>query len=347
MKLLRNVMLLVSIAVLVLYVFFAEGYDNVAKAFGMLRFEYVGAALFVCVASFSIDALIMHILRRKYQKVGYLKSLYNVFFVFASNNLIPPALQVGLAVETSMLSDQGMKVSDAGSLILYRQAICFLAVAAFPLSFMLITWGYFSVHASSLLLILFAVGLVINILTSAFYAFVGTWSGFLKAVVRFLVKAGNALRVVRNPERVLESADSSIMSLKDNMRNLPFHLADGMVSFILGFVRMFALYMSSYFIAKSLGIPIRSDFAVLIAACSFVYVVQSVLPVPGGLGIADYAYVRILSDLVGDKINIMMLLWRIITFYFPAIVSIILMSVPYRNRKPNVGSDGCSNLPLE
>ena len=333
MRLLRNITLFVSIAILAAYVFFTEGLDGVLTAFRTLDWSYFAIAGAVFFSSFFVDALIVHFLRRKYHKAGYFKSLYNTIFVFASNNLIPATLQVGIAAETALLNSQGLKVSDAGSLVLYRQTVNFIAATVFPLALVALSWNYFVTHASVLLLVLFGLGLVIEAVTSLFYAFVGTWSGFLMMIARFFIKVGCSLKLIGDRDAALDVAQKSILDLKRQMNELPFGFSDGLVVFLFCILRNSLTYMSTYFIARALGVASSTHFWTFIAAYSFVSIVPVVVPLPGGLGIGDLTYVSIFSDMAGGSINIMMLLWRLVTFYFPAIVSIILMSVPMHGGK--------------
>ncbi|HAL18917.1 MAG TPA: hypothetical protein DCO86_04790 [Spirochaetaceae bacterium] len=339
MRLLRNTTLFVSIAILLAYVVFTDGLSGVMTAFRTLDWFYFAIAAAVSFSSFFADALIVHFLRAKYRKDRYSKSLYNVLFVFASNNLIPATLQVGIAAETALLNSQGLKVSDAGSLVLYRQTVNFIAVTVFPLALVALSWDYFATHASVLLLVLFGAGLVIEALTSLFYAFVGTWSGFLMLIARFFIRIGCSLKLIGDKDAALEAAQKSIFDLKRQMSELPFGFSDGLIVFFFCILRNFLTFMSSFFIARALGVASHANFWTFIAAYSFVSIIPVVVPLPGGLGIADLTYVSIFSDMAGGSINMMMLLWRLMTFYFPAIVSIILMSAPMRGGKKVAGAE--------
>ena len=337
MKVLRFAILSISIILLVLYIHFTEGFSGVISAINNLDYRYLSLAFLMPILVFFWDALAKHIIRRKFDKAKFGYSFYNVCFSYSSYNLIPAILQVGGATEISLMTKQGMSVSDASSAILYRQTLSFIGATLIPFALVYSNRLYFVSRTNYILRLFFIIGLLINIITSVLYASVGTWDKFLYSITRNILKAGSKIKIVKNYNEACQNAYTSIQDLKVKVKNMPFSKRDTLLVLLVLAMQSFSAYASSYFIAKALRVELNVSAITLMAACSFVVIVQTALPIPGGLGLADFAYIDILSEIVGSKINIMMMIWRIVTFYFPAIISIITMSIPFdKIRKKSV-----------
>ena len=65
-----------------------------------------------------------------------------------------------------------------------------------------------------------------------------------------------------------------------------------------------------------------------IIASAYIMMVGSFVPIPGGTGGLEYAFVVFYSNFIkGPVLNAIMLLWRFITYYFGMIVGAITLTL--------------------
>ena len=58
-----------------------------------------------------------------------------------------------------------------------------------------------------------------------------------------------------------------------------------------------------------------------IVSCSYVMLIGSFVPIPGGTGGLEYGFIQFYGNFVtGSTLNVIMILWRFVTYYFGMIV---------------------------
>lgn len=334
---------------LLLFLYFSEGSSytgsdvqgriefvchRLSSVFGDLKVGYLLLAIFFQLSCTFNNAFSKHYLRRKYQKVPYLYTVHSAFFGISIGALLPGFLSAGEVGEISIMKSQGLDVHKSSSISLARQIAYFISICFLPLAFILANLGYFKLHSPLILTIFYCTGLFINLLTIFFYAFIARANNFLFKLAKIVINILAVIRIVKDKEKALNSTKNTLDSLKEQMMNLPLSWYDWLFLIFATSANIILGNLVSFCAALSLGIKLNGTFAQMIACTGFVTTVQANLPVPSGIGIADLTYKNIMEPLVGkDNINYLLLLWRIINFYIPIIISVIVMAFPIPGKK--------------
>ena len=65
-----------------------------------------------------------------------------------------------------------------------------------------------------------------------------------------------------------------------------------------------------------------------IVACSYVMLIGSFVPIPGGTGGIEYGFTKFYGNFVtGSTLSVIMILWRAITYYFGLILGAIVVNI--------------------
>ena len=102
---------------------------------------------------------------------------------------------------------------------------------------------------------------------------------------------------------------------------------------VLSLLQMVLLYQTTYFIYHAFGLSGQSYLTIL-AGQTFVGAIQSVIPLPGGVGVADGGFYLILNSMFGsENINFALVMWRLLSFYLPILTGVFLLFTDKRKEK--------------
>lgn len=321
---------------LVLYMHFTEGIENVYRTLKTINLGYFALALLVVLLSTVYDVGIKHFIRSKYQKVPFSWTLYASLFQIAPSSLLPGILQAGLCSEVAIYVKQGLSFDESSSVILVKSIASFAVACVISIVLWFSNLAFFTEHTDFILRLFFLMGLLINIVTVFYYIFIGRFDKFLFFLAKILISILACIKVIKNKQEALDKAREQLEKLKNTMSGLSYTFFDWAFICVASAIGVFIGYFTSYLLCKCLGIVLTTNIFVFFAALNAVSTITVVFSIPGGIGIADLAYAMLLQPIVGDKINYLLLLWRITTFYFPLILSAITMAFKIPGENSNI-----------
>ncbi len=109
-----------------------------------------------------------------------------------------------------------------------------------------------------------------------------------------------------------------------------FHHAGVIASaIVVTLLQLTSIYLVPYFVLRALGAQ-HVDVFTAVAAAAFVQLVLSAVPLPGGTGGAEGGFYLFFSPLLGDAVGTGVVLWRLISYYLPILVSFPLLACKSR-----------------
>ena len=96
---------------------------------------------------------------------------------------------------------------------------------------------------------------------------------------------------------------------------------------LLNLAGLCALYIIPLVVAYSFGYYDGFNGLEAIFASAYVMLIGSFVPIPGGTGGLEYGFVQFYGNFVsGGVLNAMMLVWRVITYYFGMLIGGIALN---------------------
>lgn len=175
-----------------------------------------------------------------------------------------------------------------------------------------------SVHSA--IVILFFLGLSVNLFILLILIGVMFSEDLLKRILKGVVSFFSKIKIIKKPEKVLRGIDryleeyeSGIELVKTNGKRFFFILLSTIAHFLL-------YHMIPYFVYRALGFNEYSLFD-FIAISAVLYVAVALFPLPGAVGAAESGFVMLFGSIFGAPILTAMLLSRFINFYTMLIMS--------------------------
>jgi uncharacterized protein (TIRG00374 family) len=153
-----------------------------------------------------------------------------------------------------------------------------------------------------------------------------------KTVVDFFIELLSKIKIIRKKEKVKEDFHSylkefnmgSKMLLKDKKRFI--------ILIIMHLISLTCLYLVPLCLFLGIGVNVESYVCIIIM--SYVMLIGSFVPIPGGTGGLEYGFITFFSKVLpSSKLNAIMLVWRFITYYFGMIVGAIILNIKKEQKK--------------
>lgn len=157
----------------------------------------------------------------------------------------------------------------------------------------------------------------------------------------FVMKVGNALIAFLSDRGWLKNVDHwndmvnvQVMEFSKAFMTAAQDLPSMGLTLIVTMAQLACFYMIPWFVLNAFGQ--KGDFLNCLAAGSMVQMVATAVPLPGGTGGTEGSFYMFYGTMFGTSINAGFLVWRIVTFFAPTILSVPLLGLRSRNRSMSI-----------
>lgn len=286
------------------------------------NYLYIGiCALLAILYCLFIQASLTVIIRKKYNGIGIIDSMYIAGSEFFFNG-VTPFSSGGQPFQAYALKQKNMKLSDSTSALLLNFLIYQIVLNLFSIVCMSLYFTRIKEQVDNFIWLLI-VGFSINLLIMLFLIGIGT----IKSIGNLFVKLLVLLSKIKFLNKILSSKIEPfkiyIQETQDAFKEMYKYKGTVLVSFILKAIGLFVYYSIPFFIFWAIGVKIdMENLFYVVAMTSFALTISIWIPTPGASGGAELAFTTLFVGLLtgySDINNLTMsgmLLWRLITYYF-------------------------------
>ena len=324
-KILRASFVILTVVGFVAYLFLVEGRGSIRRVFSNLKWEWLAIATGAwCLSALAFDSS-LSLIRRHYQRrFPFWYVLLNTRKASFYEMLTPGTFAFGPIIQVNSMSKQGVPISKGASIILLQQTCTVMSYIVCSLIFVFADFGFFAAKMSVGMWLVYALALMTSVLIMAVYMLVPRKDNWIIAVAGFLIGLLFKMHIIgrERKERMMAKTSDQVTKLKNNMKSLDFTLFEWVRSVAILVLDKAILYSVHYFIALSLGVDVRGALVHIIAANSIALIISNQIAIPGGFGIFEVSYYAFMLSIIGSEsaMNFMMLLNRIVTYYFPLLI---------------------------
>lgn len=158
----------------------------------------------------------------------------------------------------------------------------------------------------------------------------------------FVMKVGNSLigffskrGWLKNIDHWNEMVNVQVLKFSNTFKEAAQDLPSMGLTLVVTMAQLACFYMIPWFVLNAFGE--QGDFLNCLAAGSMVQMVATAVPLPGGTGGAEGSFYMFYGYMFGpENINAGFLIWRIVTFFAPTIISAPLLGLRSRNRSKSI-----------
>ncbi len=318
-------LLIVLAASLVLYFSLKDDFNTIVSTILNINKIWIIVAFIFLFIYYLLRALSIKIIARKFKKNYSFKSSLRMVLETNFFHAITPFASGGQPYEIYSLNKTGLKVADAisvsiGNFITYQIALVSLGIIA------IISNLLFNIIEASILKGLIILGFIINFLVIVVLLWIAVSKKTDRNILYIIIDICGKLKLIKNPKAKKESlreylnefTEGSEILFKDK-KSMFFLIMYHLISLVILYLIPFTLFI---------GIGVDIKITDVIVIMSYVMLIGSFVPIPGGTGGLEYGFVAFFSKyIVGSKVNAIMLVWRFITYYFGMILGALVLNI--------------------
>lgn len=322
-KTIINLIIFVAlIALTFFFIFKDQDFSKILEISFNSKFQYVLIGLGAMFIYFSAEAInIGRTLKALGAKSNFLRNLkYTLIGFFFS--AITPAATGGQPVEAYYMYRDKISLSHS-SLALLIQLCSFQFVT---ISFGIISAIFNFDLLQSGLIYLLIFGTAVNFIGLVFFVIVIFCPKLSEVVIKLLIKFLKFIKV-KNLDEKRQKFSEGLSSYKESAEYIKKNKVLVLKSILTTIVQILFYYSIPYWIYRALGF---NDFSLLqiISIQAVLYSTVSGIPLPGSVGVSEGCFFGIFKNVFPEAIiSSAMLLSRGVSFYFPIIISSIVVLI--------------------
>lgn len=319
-----NIIILIIITIFVMYLVLKDDFNETIGYLSNVNIFWILISILFVLINIFFQALSIHCFLKEikpgYKFIDtYMLMLSALFF-----NAITPFSSGGQPFQMYLLKKQDIKLTDSANVLLQNFFTFQLALTLMGTFSIVMNYFFDILPKDSILKRVVLIGYIINVavlllllfLSRAKKANTHVFNKIFGFIFGFkFIKNRDVLRK-KASEKIDDFYNSSVY-FKNNMKNL-------IKSLLYNLLGLISLYVIPIFIFYSIGEFDLINVIESIVALGYTYLIGAFIPVPGGTGGLEYAFVQFFQSFtVGASLSAIMLLWRFITYYFGMILGSI------------------------
>lgn len=140
--------------------------------------------------------------------------------------------------------------------------------------------------------------------------------------VNFLYK----IKILKDKEKYLNKAEEFVKNFHNGAKILIEDKFGFLKVISLNFIALTFQYLIPFTLMKGLNIYVNPFYVIVTSA--YVMLIDSMIPTPGSTGGLEYGFISFFKNFIkGSKLSIIMIVWRLITYYFGIIIGVIALNI--------------------
>ena len=341
-----------GLTALAFYLTVGNSLSSIIETLSKANIWFILVVLLIVFGCIIFRSIVIFTLTRIFEKKYFFHRAIAIDQVGALYRMVTPAGIGGHVMETYVYSKQGVKISNALSVIAMYSIIYQIVLILYGIITIIVKRdvvneiGYISISFSNNgpvnvpLWVLITIGFSFNTLSIGFIYLISYWNGFFRFIREPMVSLLTKIRVIKDKEKSQSDLDNAVINFRNNLKTLFRNIPRLLICIVCFFSYITISYSVPYFIGLSLGnTSVYANFWDSVLLSNFHQMVTCIIPIPGSSVISELFFLKLFNPSSGPSFydsesiaRASLLLWRSLMFIFPLIIACIITLV-YRPRK--------------
>ncbi|MDD4532531.1 MAG: lysylphosphatidylglycerol synthase transmembrane domain-containing protein [Bacilli bacterium] len=328
--------ILIMLGVTILAVYYVLK-DNIVETFSTLssaNVYYIMLMVVIIIISYIIEGSVLTIFAKSYKRKyrhyqGVLNGLIGSFF-----SSITPFSSGGQFVQAYTFTKQGIKAPNAASIlvmlfIVSQTSIVIMGILAMSIGYSstIVNMNDITIWGWTISPIAFSsIGFVINCLSLGFLFFMSYSKHLHHFILNTCINIGAKFHMIREPEKTRTHLAAQVATFRIELSRLLKNFWVLLLTILLEFFKFSCWHVMPYFAGLALGANMGGKFFQCIWSNSYLQMITSFIPLPGGSGSAEAGFQILFYSIYNNSAitSAANLLCRGITFYFTLFTGFIV-----------------------
>lgn len=325
-----NVILLLVATILVLYFMLKDNFEAIIREIVNINPIFLILSIVLIFGYWFFKTIILFDISKTFKKNYTLKKAFRIQILTHFFNAITPFASGGQPFQLYSLKKDGFNYNDGTNIVMQEFIIYQLSLVTLGIIAIIYNAIFILFPEVKLLEYLVTLGFIIN-----FFVIVILFVlAYFKKVDQFLVKTSINLLIKfhiikkSKKEATLQKWDEHIERFNIGAHKLTENKFRFIKLYLISLVALILLYLIPCILLYGMGdftsiTPIKS-----IIASAYVMLIGSFVPIPGGTGGLEYGFIAFYGNFItGPILSALMLIWRVVTYYFGLILGAILVNI--------------------
>ena len=322
-----NLLIIVIFTLIVLYFSLKDNYHEIITSILNADIRWLFISYLLVLGYTFLKAIVTNNIINNFKGYGIKKtfSLQLMTFFF---NAVTPFSTGGQPFQVYVLKKNKLTLSEGTNVVIQESIIHQIAIIIVGFLTIIINQIFKICPIDGIIFVLLIVGFLANLLV-LFLLFVVSYGKKIdKLLIGWVVNLLTFFKIVKDKEKQTKKLNKSIENFNVNARLLISNKKKFIKLILLNCLAFMCLYIVPLTVLFSLGNYNSFDGVTAIVLVSFVSIISSYVPLPGGIGGQEYLFVTLFGFyLQKPLLSTLMLLWRFITYYLPMIVGAIIFNI--------------------
>lgn len=322
----RNIIIIVLISLIVLYFVFKDNPAEKIKCLLSINLMWLLVSFSLMIVYWILKGLVLYYITKKIDKTFTVKDGVKLMISTQLFHAITPFASGGQPWQIYVLKKRGVPVGESTNMVIedfiaYQIALILLGILAVILNHFLNIIPNTS-HLRYLVLVGFAMNIIVIILLFV-VAFSKKWN---KRIIDFTIKLLFKIKIVKDKEKMLKKSEEFINNFHGGAEILFSDKLNFIRIIFLNFLALSFQYLVPFTLMLGLGVFVNPIYVIMCSA--YVMLIDSMIPTPGSTGGLEYGFMSFFKTFIkGSKLSAVMIVWRVITYYFGIIMGFIFLNI--------------------
>ena len=328
----KNYLILISIILIVLYFSLKDNFSLVIKEIVSLNKLYVLLALIFMGIYGLFRTLSLHTIIKDFKKDFKLKDTIKNMLITQFFNGTTPFASGGQPAQIYHLKTQGVDLPTSTSIVIQNFVIYQLVLLIYGTLAITLNFFFDFFPKNPILKNFIVLGFIINSAVMILLFLISYAKKQNKFVAEKMVSVLHKLKLVKYKTKTTNKLNQVVDKFYNSAKKIRKNKKTFIKCFIYNFIAFPFLYSIPLILLYSTGNFSSLNFITSLVACSYVMIIGAFVPIPGGTGGLEFAFMQFYGNYIGGHIlSTVMIMWRFITYYLGMILGTVCLSIKKRS----------------
>lgn len=320
----KNIVILLIVLAIILIICLNNDFANVVNEIKKANPIWLIVSIIYVVLYIFVRSINLNMILKQFNKEYSIIKTFKIVLSTSFFDSITPFSSGGQPAQIYLLKKEGFKISDSTNSVIQHSIVYQIGLVIFGVVAIILNSIFKILDDNSLLKTLIIFGFGINLFVVVLLVFFSFSKKINVKILNTCINILGKIKIIKNPDEIKKSInkniDSFILNSKQLFKNYKL-LISGVLLSLIGF---FFLYSVPLYISFALNELNTINIIQAVVTSSYVMMIGSFVPIPGGSGGIEYGFIKFFCNFVsGSKLKATMLLWRFATYYFVIIAGAI------------------------
>lgn len=327
-KTIFNFLILVLITGLVLYFSLKDNYDEIIHQLTTLNWFWLVIGMFLVISYWFLRSISFHHFVKEFKPEYKFQNAFKIALETQFFNAITPFASGGQPFQIYTLKQDGISLTKGTNIVIQNFIVYQIALILLG-SIAVIANHFMNIFTEvGILRQLVSIGFIANGLVTAFLFLVAFAKKANQLIIHNILKILSKLKIVKNIDETRKKWEDYINDFYQGAKKLIKNKKHFTSLILINLLALISLYLVPLAILYSTGDFTSFNGIIAIITSAYVMLIGSFVPIPGGTGGLEYGFMAFYGNfIIGSKLTAIMLVWRLITYYFGMIVGAMAVNI--------------------